>query len=168
MKMLLPMTFIAAALMLAAMQTDFGVRAAPGAPAGPPKVPNVTVVRPKPSVMPTKNGATFSCTVQSVHDGDTFRCTNGARVRLSSIDSPEMPGACRPGRACAPGDPYAAKAALEGLIGGRTVQCQRVGTSYGRVAAWCSANGTDLSCAMVQGGHAIPLSQFDKGRRLCR
>ena len=160
--------FIAAVFVLAAMQTDFGVRAPPGAAAGPPNVPNVTVVRPKYKAVQSKPSGAFSCTVQSIHDGDTLRCTNGTRVRLSSIDSPEMPGACRPGRACAPGDPYAAKAALEGLIGGRTIQCLPVGTSYDRVAAWCSAGGMDLSCAMVRSGHAIRLSQFDKGRRLCR
>lgn len=158
--------FIAVAVLLVAMQTDFGVRTPPGAPA--PDAPNVTVVRPKHKpVQPEKNGA-FSCAVQSVTDGDTFRCANGTRVRLSSIDTPEMPGSCRPGRACAPGDPYAAKAALQRLINGRTVQCEKVGMSYNRIAAWCSVNRMDLSCAMVRNGYAVKLSQFDKERRLCR
>jgi endonuclease YncB( thermonuclease family) len=160
--------FVTAIALLASMQTDFGVRVPPGAPTGPPKVENVTVVRPKHRAVQSKPNGSFSCAVQSVHDGDTFRCTNGTRVRLSSIDSPEMPGACRPGRNCAPGDPYAAKAALEGLFGGRTIQCQPVGTSYDRVAAWCSANGVDLSCALVRSGHAIRLPQYDTARRLCR
>ncbi len=146
---------------LMAMQTDFGVRTPPGAPGGPPKVESVTVVRPK-------HGGAFSCTVRSVTDGDTFRCTNGTRVRLSSVDAPEMPGSCRPGRTCAPGDPYAAKAALQRLIGGRAVQCDKVGTSYSRVAAWCSVDGKDLSCSMVRNGHAVRLPQFDRERRLCR
>ena len=144
-----------------ALQTDFGVRTPPGLPGGPPAVPNVTIVR------PNHSGA-FSCTVRSVTDGDTFRCSNGTRVRLSSIDTPEMPGSCRQGRACAPGDPYAAKAALQRLIGGRTVQCQPVGTSYDRVAAWCSVGGMDLSCAMVRGGYAVRLPKLDRERRLCR
>lgn len=30
-----------------------------------------------------------SCTVATVADGDTFRCTDGTRVRLLQIDSPE-------------------------------------------------------------------------------
>ena len=153
---------IGAAFLLAAMQTDLGGRTQPGAPAGPPKVDKVTVVRPMVVV------AKFTCTVQSVHDGDTFRCTTGDRVRLSSIDSPEMPGACSPGRSCAPGDPYAAKAALEGLIGGRTVQCEPDYRSDDRIAAWCSADGVDLSCAMLRSGHAIRLPQYDAERRLCR
>jgi endonuclease YncB( thermonuclease family) len=159
MRVIAPWVMAASATLLSAMQTDFGARTAPGAPA--PDAPNVTVVRPK------HTGA-FSCTVLSVTDGDTFRCTNGTRVRLSSIDTPEMPGSCRPGRACAPGDPYAAKAALQHLIGRKTVQCEKVGMSYNRVAAWCSVNGTDLSCAMVRNGHAIRLPQFDTKRRLCR
>lgn len=152
---LLAMAFLAAA------QTDFGVRTPPGTPSGPPIVPGVTVIRPK-------HSGAFSCTVRSVTDGDTFRCSNGVRVRLSSIDTAEMPGACRQGRACAPGNPYAARAALQRLIAGRTVQCEAVGTSYNRVAAWCLVNGIDLSCAMVRNGDAVWLPQHDRGRRLCR
>ncbi|MDQ2669342.1 MAG: thermonuclease family protein [Gemmatimonadota bacterium] len=30
------------------------------------------------------------CIVTSVHDGDTLRCTNGMRVRLTGIDAPEL------------------------------------------------------------------------------
>jgi endonuclease YncB( thermonuclease family) len=109
----------------------------------------------------------FDCTVQRVTDGDTFRCTSGVKVRLSSIDTPEMPGSCRPGRKCAPGDPYAAKAALSALISGRTLQCEAMGKTYDRIAAWCSADGQDLSCAMLRRGHAVRLAQHDSGRRLC-
>ena len=166
MRVITALAIVPWATLLMAMQTDFGVRTPPGAPAS--EAPNVTVVRPKHKpVQPNKDGV-FSCTVQSVTDGDTFRCSNGTRVRLSSIDTPEMPGSCRPGRACAPGDPYAAKAALQRLIGGRTILCQPVGMSYNRVAAWCSVNGMDLSCAMVRNGHAIRLPQHDMDRRLCR
>ena len=116
----------------------------------------------------TKPEGRFACAVQYVTDGDTFRCSDGTRIRLSSIDTPEMPGSCRPGRDCAPGDPYAAKATLERLIIGRTVQCEPVGMSYKRIAAWCSVGGVDLSCAMVRSGYAIRLPKFDKERRLCR
>lgn len=149
---------LASVTLLLTFQTDWGVRTPPGEPeaahgqrwsAAPPK-------------------GSFSCAVRYVNDGDTFRCADGTRVRLSSIDTPEMPGACRPGRACAPGNPHAAKAALERLITGRTVRCEPVGMSYNRVAAWCSVGGVDLSCAMVRSGHAIRLPQHDRERRLCR
>jgi micrococcal nuclease len=53
------------------------------------------------------------CLVASVTDGDTLRCQDGARLRLAAIDSPELHG-CRPGRHCAPGDPYAGAAQLAG------------------------------------------------------
>ena len=114
------------------------------------------------------SGGQFSCSVAYVHDGDTFRCTDGARIRLSAIDAPEMPGACREGRSCAPGDPYKAKAALESMIAGRTVQCMPAGTSYNRRVAWCSVNGADLSCAMLRSGEAIRLTKFDQSGRLPR
>jgi endonuclease YncB( thermonuclease family) len=103
-----------------------------------------------------------------VHDGDTFRCAEDFKIRLSAIDTPELPGACRPGRQCAPGDPYAAKAALVRLIEGRTISCEHAGKSYDRVAAWCSVGGADLSCAMVSSGHAVVLPQYDRQRRLAR
>ena len=112
--------------------------------------------------------ASFACTVATVTDGDTFRCTNGTRIRLSSIDTPEMPGSCQAGRNCAPGNPYAARAALARLITGRKVQCEPVGKSYNRIAAWCSVGGQDLSCAMFSSGHAIRLEKFDREGRLCR
>ncbi len=149
------MMLIAATLLLTGTQTDFGIRAPPGERAQTSRA------------APVPNGS-FICAVRYVTDGDTFRCTDGTRVRLSAIDAPELPGSCRTGRACAPGDPFAAKAALQRLIGGRTVQCRPVGMSYGRVAAWCSANGADLSCAMVRGGHAVRLDRHDKEHRLCR
>ena len=145
--------------LVAAVQTDFGVRPVPGSPVEAPRASQGAKSAPT---------GTFLCTVAHVTDGDTFRCSDGTRVRLSSIDTPEMPGSCRPGRTCAPGDPHAARAALVRLAGGRTVRCEAVGMSYNRVAAWCSAGGMDLSCAMVRSGHAIRLAQHDRAGRLCR
>src|SRR5690349_20259394 len=114
------------ASLLALQSTTWGVREPPGAQES--------------ASAPQRGGSgSFICSVAYVHDGDTFRCSDGTRIRLSAIDTPEMPGACRPGRHCAPGDPYAAKAALERVIVGRTVRCQATGTSYNRVTAWCSA-----------------------------
>lgn len=138
-------------------RTDFGVRSPPGSFAG--------TVWPDQRTSRPGGAGVFNCTVAYVTDGDTFRCTNGVRVRLSSIDAPEMPGSCRPGRQCAPGDPLAAKAALAEMISGRTLRCEPVGRTYRRVAAWCSLDGRDLSCAMVQSGHAI--RRYERGRRVC-
>ena len=47
-------------------------------------------------------------------DGDTLRC-GSIRIRLLGIDAAELPGHCRIGRHCAPGDPFAQQAALRRL-----------------------------------------------------
>jgi uncharacterized membrane protein YsdA (DUF1294 family) len=101
--------------------------------------------------------AGFACLNPSHHDGDAIRCDGGGRsMRLYGIDAPEMPGACRPGRQCTPGDPYAARDYLQGLTAGRTVTCEQVDSDdYGRRVVRCAADGADLSCAMVAGGHAV-------------
>jgi uncharacterized membrane protein YsdA (DUF1294 family) len=101
--------------------------------------------------------AGFACIDPTHHDGDAIRCAGeGRSMRLHAIDAPEMPGACRPGRQCTPGDPYAARDYLQGLTAGRTVMCEQVDTdSYGRRVVDCTADGVNLGCAMVAGGHAV-------------
>ena len=39
-------------------------------------------------------GHGFACVVDYVNDGDTLRCQDGTRVRLSGIDAPELKAAC--------------------------------------------------------------------------
>lgn len=111
---------------------------------------------------------TFLCLAAVTIDGDTIRCANiaaaGGRVRLAGIDAPELPGHCAPGRRCASGDGYAAKAALAKMLKGR-VTCEQADTSpdrpgfqqydrYGRIVARCRAGGRDLGEAMLAAGHA--------------
>ncbi|WP_236036045.1 thermonuclease family protein [Rhizorhabdus histidinilytica] len=67
-----------------------------------------------------------------------------------------MPGACRPGRQCTPGDPFAARDHLRALTAGKTVVCRQLDTDcYGRAVVQCFAGELDLSCAMVRGGFAV-------------
>jgi uncharacterized membrane protein YsdA (DUF1294 family) len=102
--------------------------------------------------------ASFACLNPSHHDGDNMRCSNveGA-LRLQGIDAPEMPGACRPGRRCVAGDPYAARDALRAITAGRDVQCVQEDTdSYGRAIVNCTADGVNISCAMIDSGLAEP------------
>lgn len=101
----------------------------------------------------------FSCTVSSITDGDTLRCIErGAdgraiRIRVSGIAARERDGSCTAGHPCPDAPPEAATAALERLAGGDRLQCQPVGTTYGRVAAFChNSAGVDLSCGMLASG----------------
>lgn len=98
-------------------------------------------------------------------DGDTLSCfAKGARVsiRLNGIDAPELPGHCRAGRNCAPGDPFAAKAALSSWVKGRTTRWVSFGTDhYGRTIAAPRASRRDLSCSLLRGGFAIYKRRWD-------
>lgn len=101
--------------------------------------------------------ASFACLNPSHSDGDNIRCANiDGAMRLHGIDAPEMPGACRPGRACTPGNPYAARDHLRSLTRGRDVLCEQVDTDdYGRRVVECRADGQNIGCAMVAGGQAV-------------
>jgi endonuclease YncB( thermonuclease family) len=78
-------------------------------------------------------------------------------VRLIGIDAPEMPGHCRAGRVCTPGDGAAARDVLAQLIGPHErLHCRGEGRdAYGRLLARCRAGGRDLSCAMIARGQAV-------------
>jgi uncharacterized membrane protein YsdA (DUF1294 family) len=110
--------------------------------------------------------AGFACFNPTHHDGDAIRCAGDARsMRLYGIDAPEMPGSCRPGRACTPGDPYASRDHLAGLTTGKTVRCDQMDTdAYGRRVVRCRADAADISCAMVADGYAVErYSRLDCG-----
>lgn len=108
-------------------------------------------------VLPKQSDAepgAIRCSAPHVVDGDTLRC-GGKRIRLAHIDAPEMPGHCRPGRRCTPGDPYAAQAYLEQLTRGAVI-CRAIDTdAYGRIVAFCVSGGQDIACAMVRSGNAV-------------
>lgn len=95
----------------------------------------------------------FACSSPEIVDGDTLRC-DGRRVRLHGIDAPELPGHCRPGRSCTPGDPYASSENLRRMASSAALRCrQRDVDSYGRIVARCSAGEQDLSCGQIEAGH---------------
>ena len=108
------------------------------------------------SLMPLFLALTLACAAPHAVDGDTLFCHGSGPVRLMAIDAPEMPGHCRRGRVCTPGDPFASKAALVRLIARGAVVCTTAGHDrYRRILARCTAAGVDLSCAMVAGGFAV-------------
>lgn len=100
---------------------------------------------------------TFECASPTHHDGDAIRCNGESKsMRLDAIDAPEMPGSCRPGRECTPGDPFASRDHLASLTRGKAVQCRQTDTDhYARRIVRCSADGVDLSCQMVADGYAV-------------
>ncbi|MBC7520382.1 MAG: DUF1294 domain-containing protein, partial [Sandarakinorhabdus sp.] len=99
----------------------------------------------------------FACINPSHHDGGAIHCAGADRSdRMFGIDAPEMPGACRPGRRCTSGDPFAARDHLAALTAGHSITCEQADTDhYGRRVVRCAADGADLSCAMVADGFAV-------------
>lgn len=104
-----------------------------------------------------------------VTDGDTLRCGE-ERIRLLAIDAPEKPGACRQGRTCAPGDPFASERNLRNAVS-FIMTIRRVGTDrFGRTLALVEARGRDLSCHQLDSKAAIYKSRWDDGgfvRAMC-
>jgi micrococcal nuclease len=90
-----------------------------------------------------------SCTVARVADGDTFRCSDGRRVRLTGIDSPESRQ-----------EPYGGEArnALVALLPiGRSVRLETdlaPHDQYGRLLAYVWVGPTLVNEAMLLGGWA--------------
>lgn len=100
-------------------------------------------------------GDSFACASTHIIDGDTF-ARDGRRVRFAGIDAPELPGHCRKGRTCTPGDPYASTKSLSRLAAAGSVSCLAVDTDhYGRTVARCTASGEDLFCKQLENGHAV-------------
>jgi endonuclease YncB( thermonuclease family) len=100
-------------------------------------------------------------------DGDTIRCGD-ERIRLLAIDAPELPGHCRSGRKCAPGDPVASTDSL-GMAMTGALRINRVGTDhYGRTLATMTGDRGDLSCWQLSREQAIYRSDWDNGLRVAR
>lgn len=113
------------------------------------------------------SAAAMTCAVERVSDGDTIRAC-GERVRLLGIDAPEMPGHCRRGRVCAPGDPVASRNALVRAAGQRITVTTIKHDRYGRIVAVVTAGGRNLSCEQIRAGRAVYKAQWDDGGRVRR
>ena len=90
------------------------------------------------------------CQVSHISDGDTFRCRDGRRVRLTGIDSPE-----------ASQEPYgyrSRQALARWLPLGSTVWLERdiaPTDRYGRQLAYAWTGSTMINEAMLQAGWAV-------------
>jgi micrococcal nuclease len=98
------------------------------------------------------------CEAPRIIDGDPLACANlPANIRLLGIDAPELPGHCRKGRVCTPGDPFAATLHLARLARAAPALVYPAGHDrYGRILARVTFAGLDASCAMLAAGHAQP------------
>jgi micrococcal nuclease len=109
----------------------------------------------------------FSATSCTAIDGDNIVC-RGKSYRLSGIDAPELPGHCRAGRDCAPGDPYASQRNLARLISHRRVRVVPLKIDlYRRTVSVAYVGTTNLSCAQLSGGFAVYKPAWDT-RRIIR
>lgn len=98
-------------------------------------------------------------------DGDTLDC-DGERIRLNGIDAPEMPGHCRAGRACVPGDPIASRDHLQRALDRGNIEIERIKRDrYGRTIAQVTADGYDLSCIQIGDGNGVYVERWDEGGR---
>lgn len=110
-------------------------------------------------------GPVQACEAPVASDGDTIRCADGTRIRMSGIDAPEMPGHCRRGRVCAPGDPVRSRDSLRAAIatGPITYRAISVRDPYGRTIALVYNGSVNLSCHQIASQNAIYVQRWDNG-----
>jgi len=95
------------------------------------------------------SAALETVTIRSCYDGDTCRTTDGERIRLACIDTPELRGKrAQPERA------KAARDHLLGIVEGRSVGLRRITTDrYGRTVGELFVDGMNVQQAMVASRH---------------
>lgn len=115
------------------------------ASSAPPSSPSLALARPL--------GETTPCQVQRIVDGDTFACTDGTRVRLIGIDTPEL--------SQAPFGEQAGRALADLMPVGSTVLLERdveLNDRYGRRLAYVWRNGMFVNWEMLRRGWAVLLT----------
>ena len=94
--------------------------------------------------------ALASVVIATCYDGDTCTTTNGERVRLACIDTPELVG-----KRAEPVPAIAAPNHLRGLVLGKKVGIRRITEDrYGRTVAELFMGETNVQREMVATGHA--------------
>ena len=96
------------------------------------------------------NAERVTATIKNCYDGDTCTTTNGERIRLACIDTPELRGKNA--------DPIRAMAArdyLNGLVAGKEVVLHRITKDrYQRTVAELFINGMNIQEHLVEEGFA--------------
>ena len=97
-------------------------------------------------------------TIKDCYDGDTCTSSEGEKIRLACIDTPEIKG-----KGARPIEAIAARNFLNEMIKGEKVSIRRVTEDkYGRTVGELSLNGTNLQQLLVNEGHAEIYKKFSK------
>ena len=96
--------------------------------------------------------------IKNCYDGDTCTTSQGEKIRLACIDTPEIRGKRS--------DPIPAKAArdyLNNLVKGKEVNIRRVTEDrYGRTVGELTIDGMNLQQNLVNEGHATIYKKYSK------
>jgi len=121
---------------------------------------------PSPAAPPAD--ADLSCRVAYVHDGDSLRCQDGARIRLHAVAAREKDETCSPGHPCPAASAVSATRMLKRLTEGRDLACRTTGRSYDRVTAICwTPEGTEVNCAMIRSGTTVIWPRYNRETPIC-
>ena len=97
-------------------------------------------------------------TIKGCYDGDTCTYSEGEKIRLACIDTPEIRG-----KRAKPNEAIAAKNFLNEKIKGKKVSIRRVTEDkYGRTVGELSFNGENLQELLVKEGHAEIYKKYSK------
>jgi micrococcal nuclease len=98
----------------------------------------------------TASASIRNCTIHRISDGDSFRCTDGRRIRLIGIDSPELQQR--------PFGPQAQRALLALLPLGATVRLETDASQrdrFSRELAYAWSGSTLINEVLVRDGWAV-------------
>ena len=97
-------------------------------------------------------------TIKDCYDGDTCTSSEGEKIRLACIDTPEIRG-----KRAKPNEAIAAKNFLNEKIKGKKVSIRRVTEDkYGRTVGELTLNGENLQQLLVKEGHAEIYKKYSK------
>jgi len=97
-------------------------------------------------------------TIKGCYDGDTCTSSEGEKIRLACIDTPEIKG-----KRAKPNEAIAAKNFLNEMIKGKKVSIRRVTEDkYGRTVGELSFKGENLQQLLVKEGHAEIYKKYSK------
>lgn len=116
--------------------------------------------------------AAFFCLVASVHDGDTFTCSDRTKVRIAGVQAPDFTDTdpCKrgaPGYICDNDAARRSQRIIVATIKGKTLYCRQVDKSWSRAVAVCTLpDGGDLSCSAISSGAAVRWDRYWRRYRM--